>query len=424
MTKRETRKLTDGDLRRWIAAETPLAKSDGDSLTFTLSANGTATWVLRYRYGGRPREVTIGRYPDFGLSSARTIAAELRVRIEKGEDVAVEKQRTKVAAATARTVKELVKDFEAKVVPGLADSTAFCTMNYIRTDIVPALGSRLAREVTADDAQHLLESVAERSYWAAANVRKAGAALFRHGRKRRVVTSNPFLLVEMDTVAAKPRKRDRVALKGPDLAVFLKSFDRMDVRDRALVELLVLTGVRIGEALSAEWVDIDLDAAEWRIPRDKIKTRKKMRNDSFVIPLPPAAVEVFKRQRELSAQSQWVFPALNRLDDTQPMDHERALQRLKEFVATLEKGFPKVTFHDLRSTMRSGLTALGVRVEVAERCLNHQLGGLIGVYDVGDMYEERKLALAQWATHLDTLKAGGGNVVTLKRRANEFGASR
>jgi integrase len=423
MARRDTRKLTDGDLRRWIAAKTPLAKSDGDGLTFTLSSNGTAAWVLRYRYGGRPREVTIGRYPDFGLAKARSAAAELRVRIEKGDDVATAKQRGKAEAADAWTVKQLVRDYEAKIVPGLADSTAFAMMNYVRTDILPALGSRIAREVTDDDAQHLLESVAERSYWAASNVRKAGAAVFRHGRKRRIVTSNPFLAVEMDTVAAKPRKRDRVALKGPELAVFLKSFDRMDVRDRSLVELLVLTGVRIGEALSAEWVDIDLDAAEWRIPRDKIKTRKRMRNDSFVIPLPPAAVEAFKRQRELSAQSQWVFPALNRLNDTQSMDHERALQRLKAFVATLEKGFPKVTFHDLRSTMRSGLTALGVRVEVAERCLNHQLGGLVGVYDVGDLYEERKLALAQWATHLDTLKAGG-NVVALKRRANESGASR
>jgi len=57
--------LTDLQLRHWINAGKPLAKADG--LTFTLSAAGVAGWILRYRHGGRRRELTIGRYPDIGL---------------------------------------------------------------------------------------------------------------------------------------------------------------------------------------------------------------------------------------------------------------------------------------------------------------------------------------------------------------------
>jgi hypothetical protein len=41
----------------------PLARSDGGGLTFTLSKAGTAAWVLRYRTGGRARELTIGNFP-------------------------------------------------------------------------------------------------------------------------------------------------------------------------------------------------------------------------------------------------------------------------------------------------------------------------------------------------------------------------
>jgi len=423
MAKRQSKTLTDGDLRRWIAAKTPVAKTDGDGLTFTLSANGTAAWVLRYRYGGRAREVTIGRYPDFGLAKARVEAAKLRVRVEAGDDVAASKQRARVESATALTVRQLVADFEAKVVPLLADSTAFQTMNYLRTDLVPSLGSRLARDVTDDEAAHLLTSIAEsRSYWAASNLRKAAIAVFRHGRARRILKTNPFREVEMRAVAVRPEHRKRVALKGARLADFLKGLDQLpDPRDAALVELLLLTGVRIGEALSAEWVDIDFDATEWRIPQAKIKTRKRMRAEAFVIPLPPAAITLLERLRNMTGHSKWLFPAIvERSSEPRSMDQERALDRLKEFVNTLGKDFPRITFHDLRSTFRSGLTALDVRIEVAERCLNHQLGGLPGIYDVDDKYDERKLALAQWAAHLDALRLGG-NVVTLQRRRDGAG---
>jgi hypothetical protein len=66
-----THTLTDIQLRHWIAQRVPVAKSDGDGLTFTLSQAGTASWVLRYRnQGGRRRELTLGNYPDIGLSAA------------------------------------------------------------------------------------------------------------------------------------------------------------------------------------------------------------------------------------------------------------------------------------------------------------------------------------------------------------------
>ena len=54
-------KLSDRQLRAWIKAGVPVAKSDGGGLTFTLSAAGTAAWVLRYRHGGKGRELTRGQ---------------------------------------------------------------------------------------------------------------------------------------------------------------------------------------------------------------------------------------------------------------------------------------------------------------------------------------------------------------------------
>jgi hypothetical protein len=63
--------LSDLQLRHGIKAGTPLAKADGNGLTFTFSTAAVAGWIRRYRHGGRRRELTIGRYPDFSLADAR-----------------------------------------------------------------------------------------------------------------------------------------------------------------------------------------------------------------------------------------------------------------------------------------------------------------------------------------------------------------
>jgi integrase len=418
MPKRQSKLLSDLQIRHWIVAGEPVAKSDGEGLTFTLSTNGTASWVLRYRFGGRRREVLLGGYPDLTPTSARKVAAALRVRVTAGEDVAATRQRVKVEDASAWSVRTLVRDYEAKVVPTLAASTAFCTMNYLRTDLLPTFGSSIARDVSANDAQDWIASIfAERGYWAAANARKGAAAVFRYGRARRVVTGNPFLAVDMVTVAPKPITRKRIALTDEELRALLASLSSLESRDARIVELLLLTGTRIGELLSAEWVDIEFEDAEWKIPRSKIKTRKRMTADVFVVPLPAAAVAAFEHLRSLAGDSRWVLPALaGSYKDSRSMDHERALTRFKSYVETLGSRCRKITFHDLRATMRSGLSALGVRTEVAERALNHTLGGLIAIYDKNDFLAERKIALMRWAAHLDALKHGG-TILPMKRRS-------
>jgi len=90
-------RLTETDLQTWVRAGLPLLgeRSDGNGLTFTLSAKGTAAWTLRYYYGGKRRELTLGRYPGISLEQARDLAAEANSMIALGLDVAAAKQNEK-----------------------------------------------------------------------------------------------------------------------------------------------------------------------------------------------------------------------------------------------------------------------------------------------------------------------------------------
>ena len=81
----------------------PVALADGGGLTFTLSAKGTAAWVLRYRFDGKPRELTIGRYPEITLARARELAMGARAPIQQGADVARDKRRAGIERAAAKS---------------------------------------------------------------------------------------------------------------------------------------------------------------------------------------------------------------------------------------------------------------------------------------------------------------------------------
>lgn len=111
-------RLSDVRIRALVNAKMPIAKSDGQGLTFTLSASGRASWVLRYRHGNKAKEKTLGQYPDISLAEARKLASEDRVKIQQGIDVAAEKQRSKreTSVYPREIVKEALQENAAAVI--------------------------------------------------------------------------------------------------------------------------------------------------------------------------------------------------------------------------------------------------------------------------------------------------------------------
>ena len=157
-------KFTDKEIRAWVKAGAPIVgKADGGGLTFTLSSAGTASWILRYRYGGKGREVTIGNYPDISLQAARAEAAKLRAQIDLGFDVAGEKRKTKLAQRMASTFEELCHQYIELAGPKLRDSTRGEVTRYLKKDVYPRIGKLAAADVTAREVVYVVEQVARRA---------------------------------------------------------------------------------------------------------------------------------------------------------------------------------------------------------------------------------------------------------------------
>jgi integrase len=394
-------RFTDVQIRHWLKAMEPVAKADGGGLTFTLSPKGTAAWVLRYRFAGKPRELTLGRYPDISLTKARKLATENRALIQQGRNVARERQSAKTISATATSFAGLAKDYMDKAFPHLAANTVKQRRQHIEGVILPKLGRLAAKEITAEHVVRLIEPIGKRSQNVAELVFTALSQIFNHGVARHVLTANPCAVVSVSAVVGKPiPKRARLKLTEQELRTLLPELPSIGPQNALATKILLATCVRTGELAHAEWGHLDFDRAEWFIPDANSKTRRDL-----IVPLVPAVIEWFNALKPFAAGSRYVLPARHigrqrRLGGDVPYDHRALNAMLHKLHARLGGNVRRFTPHDLRSTARSHLAALGVDVIVAERCLNHSLGGLVAIYDRHDYARERRAALQLWTSFI------------------------
>lgn len=259
-------KLTDVQIRKWIKAGQPVAVSDGGGLTFTLSAGGTAAWVLRYRHSGRARELTLGRYPDKSLAKAREDARKARDNIQNGVDVSRQKQIEKIRRAGQLSFRELANDYMDKVFPTLAASTVKHRKQHFKKWIFPKIGHVPACEVMTTDVVYLIENVGKTSVHVAELVLTAISETFKHGIARHVVTTNPGAGISVSAICGKPEPtRQRLMLTKSELQIVLPSLAFIGSENSLAVKILLATCTRIGELARAEWDHIDFEKGEWVI---------------------------------------------------------------------------------------------------------------------------------------------------------------
>ncbi|VVE88412.1 tyrosine-type recombinase/integrase [Pandoraea bronchicola] len=394
MAKRESNLLEDVQLRKWVREGKPIAKSDGGGLTFTLSAAGAASWILRFRHGGRRQEVTLGRYPDLKLTAARAAAAKRRVALADGVNPADEVRKAK--ARKDWTVRQLITDYREKVLVTFAASTQSGygrnlkrVENGIGAMSVQSVGPA---DIVAEIERHKLGWVETFTLWCVLR------GIFKHAAGKKLIHSNPCAGIQLDAIIGKrPEVRKRLMLTDSELQVLMNAKMR-DVNLYA-VRIALATGVRIGELYTALRSDLHFEEARWHIPESKT-------GPSMDIPLAPIVIEWFERLLVLAGASDYVLPARlsNRLDRHEGDTHvskDAIREAIDYWIKSHEPKIRRFTPHDLRSTMKSHMRKLGVPRDISEMCLNHRLAGVEGIYDQYTYWSERRAALQLWAEFLE-----------------------
>lgn len=404
--------LTDIQIRNWIRARAPVAKSDGDGLTFTLSSGGAASWVLRYRLHGKQRELTLGRYPDTTLSDARKLATAKRAAVQQGTDVAREKQKSIQDATHAWTFKRLAEDYLTRAASNLSPLTISGRRQQLRDYVLGRIGHLPAKEVAPSDIVDIVERSGHKSLHVARLVLITIREIYAHGVARHVVEGNPCAHIQAKAIiGAPPSRRARIMLSDDELGAMLPALPGIGRSNELSVKVLLATCTRIGELTRAEWSHVDFERKEWTIPAEHAKNGKQ-----FVIPLTNQTAEWFMELKLLAFNSKYVLPIRIRQNGREgdaPMEATSLNAAINRMCETLGDKCRRFTPHDLRSTARSHLAVLGVDVLIAERCLNHSLGGLVAVYDKHDYMAERRKALTLWSDKIRAIEKGA-QLVPLK----------
>lgn len=391
------------DIDEWKAARAPkaVALGDGSGLTITVSNTGTATWVLRYRVGARPRELTLGRYPDVGIRRARELAHEARNRLNDGVDPSAANRAGRAAAALGKpTVEAVVRDWYGKEIAATYAHPEK-VLQSLTKHVLPRLGPMFAADVRPLHITATLDAI--KAPTAANDVLRYLYRIFRFARKREIVEVNPT--ADFDPSDAGGREKPRsVTLEPAEIHTLFEAMKKHRAtfgRDNEIaVRLLLMLGVRKMELLAAQWSEFNLTAGEWTLPADRNKTEQ-----AIDIPLSSDAIELLRELHVRAAGSPYVFPARRvsakaRYPHVGPDTLNVALDALKHGIKTA------FSVHDLRRTMRTQLSKLRVPREIAERCLNHKIVGVEGIYNQHAYFDERAEALTKWAERLAAIERG------------------
>ena len=317
--------------------------------------------------------------------------------------------------AKAKAVIESVNTLEAVAADWLAHQAARwtpLTLQRIRAslavNIFPTLGSRPIASVKPGEVMAAVKKIEGRGASdQAGRVLQRVKSIFRWAVVHERIDSNPMLDL-MPSEILKPREvQHRPALADRALPEFLAKLAAYegDVHTVQALKLLMLTATRPGEVRGARWAEIDLDAALWTIPPERMKTKAEHR-----VPLSLQAIEVLKTMQALSGDRELVFPS--------PFYPSKSLSENTFNSALARMGYKgTATAHGFRALFSTVANESDWDADVIERQLAHKERNEVrAAYHRTTYMIERAKLLQWWADYIDQRRKGA-DVIALPKRA-------
>ena len=366
---------------RQVVAPGRYTDAGGDGLYLNVARGGSKSWMQRITIAGRRRDIGLGSFRRVTLADARTAAAANREAVASGRDPVADRQREApppfgAAAKAAHTI--LTRDASEShrsewlaVLERHARALFDVRVDAItRRDVMRVLGPLEDRPETQQRLRHRIRAVLSwcqaRGYITEGN--EAGECIAAALPKRRAERAHHAALDHADAPAA-------------FAAIAADSPTGLALR------FAILTATRSGEAREARWPEIDVDAATWAIPPERMKARRAHR-----VALSPAALAVLEAAKAHSDGSDRAFPS--------------ALKRGQAVTAQGLRGALKAagvagTIHGWRSTFRSWCADTSQPWDAAEVALAHHVGGNVErSYQRSDLLEQRRALMQQWGAFL------------------------
>ena len=363
---------------------------DGFGLHLRVEPTGRRYWEQRLTVGGRHRTLGLGPYPVVTLPDARDAAmGNYRVAAAGGDPAPPPR------ACSVPTLRQAAEATIEHLRPRWcrSGSTERSWRRSLERHVFPLLGAKPVCDVKTRDLLLVLTPMWHKTPELALKVRfRLGAVMkwsVAHGHRCDNPAGAPLSTVLPRSAA--PTRHYR-ALPHAEVAgaVRVVRATAATPSTKLLIEFIILTAARTGEARNACWPEIDFECAMWTVPAVRMKAHVEHR-----VPLSDAALSALHQARVLSSGSGLIFPG----PSGAALSNVTALKLLRTSrIACVTHGF--------RSSFRDWCGETGVAREVAELCLAHRIAGSVeGAYARSDLYDRRKPVMQDWGVYVT---AGAG----------------
>jgi integrase len=382
--------------------------TDERGLHLLVYPNGSKLWQMRYRFEGKEKTASLGKYPEVSLAEVREKRDQMRKLVANDIDPVQSQRAAKEAKKLAQAhsfeavARTWFEGWRAARSPRHADYV----IRRLEADVFPLIGSRPVSEIQAPELVKMMKAIqrrgaldiAKRCYQMTSQVCRYAIA---HGLAER----NPAGDVKPSDILPSRRQTNYARVDARELPALLRAIEAYQGTPvtRLAIKLLALTFVRTSELIAARWEEFDLQAGQWRIPAERMKMRTE-----HIVPLSLQAIQILQILHSITGKSELLFPGER--DHSKPISNNTILKALERMGY---KG--RMTGHGFRGLASTILHEQGFEHAHIELQLAHQdRDAVSAAYNHATYLKQRAKMMQWWGNYLDSQLAG--NVVVMKFR--------
>lgn len=387
--------LTDTKLRKALGKrrESVEVLSDSNGLNVRLSITGGVTFFYRYRWQGKPVQLSIGDYPTYSLAQARDRRQQFRAWLSEGYD-----PRQKVLVEKAERIEALTVDqaydywVKHYCIPeGLIKIDA--NTRSFHKHISPRIGRAMVDQTVKANWLDVFDEMG-RSVITGEMLSLMKRA-FRFCHNRGVIKNNPLESLRRSDVGIAAKMKER-RLSDEEIKVVWDALFALPPSQQLVIRFMILTGCRAAEIRKSRWDWYNFNEKTWTVPAEDYKTGKTIRRA-----LPEVAIRLLQEHKRGSVTSHVLTPAQFR--DKEDIPPTQALVSTYSMQVIRKTGMKQWSLHDLRRTVATRLSELGAPPHVIEKLLGHQMGGVMARYNLHDYMDDQREWLGIWQNHLQRI---------------------
>ena len=404
-----TNKLTEQAIKRAKPKDKQYKLTDGDSMYLRIYPDGKKYWQLQFRFEGKQKVLSFGKWPNVKLPEARASRYEANKKIKEGINPLDEKRfrsslhienydkNKRLEENKGWTFQQVAQEWHVRQETLWTKEYSKVVFSSLIIHVFPYLGEIPIVNINKRDVISMLKKLEvvgkhETCY----RIRQRLESIFNYAKTNELCINNPAKGLNKTFVKPEPKSHSSIPISEfPEFLSRMKTDKVTNLSTVLAMNFLILTFVRSSELRFADWSEFDIDCAEplWVIP----STRMKMRGEHYV-PLSSQAVCILKEMQEYSGKNGYVF--------TQVRNSQKAMSENTMLYFSNRLGYAgRNTINGLRTLASEVLSESGLWYHnVIEEQLACTELNKIHRYNGNKYLKERRKMMVWWANYVKTIQ--------------------